>query len=93
MSATLIGTTGNWGVPTDQTGSIIESQSLEYTNKERPVLTKAGETQGLSFYDEQISINLSGLVPTSSAFSGALTSTLTVSNSPIWRSSGIFSCR
>jgi len=80
MAATLIGTTGAWGITSDETGIIMESLDFDFVNKEKATLTKQGETQGYSFYDEMVNISLKGQVPTTSPFSGKLTGTLTLAN-------------
>ena len=52
MSATLIGTTGNWGIDDDEAGLIIASLDFDYQSKEKEVLNKTGEVQGLVTLDD-----------------------------------------
>jgi len=80
MSATFIGTTGNWGIPNDQAGILITDLSFDYSNQEKPVLNKSGEIIGLSLYQEKVEIKLSGLVAKTSSFSGKIGATLALSN-------------
>jgi hypothetical protein len=80
MSATFIGTTGNWGIPNDQAGILITDLSFDYSNQEKPVLNKSGEIIGLSLYQEKVEIKLSGLVAKTSSFSGKIGAALALSN-------------
>lgn len=80
MSATLLGTTGNWGITSDQSGIIIHDLSFEYSNQEKPVLDKGGEIIGFSFYQEKVEVKLSGLVPKTAAFTGKIAAALTLGN-------------
>jgi hypothetical protein len=80
MSANLLGTTGNWGIPNDQTGILITDLSFDFSNQEKPVLDKGGEIIGFSFYQEKVEIKLSGLVAKTSPFSGKLGAALTLAN-------------
>ncbi|MCX6880441.1 MAG: hypothetical protein NTW21_42545 [Verrucomicrobia bacterium] len=43
MAATFLGTTGNWGIPNDETGILITDISFDYSNQEKTVLDKSGE--------------------------------------------------
>ena len=72
MAATFLGTTGNWGIPQDETGIIIADLSFDYSNQEKPVLSKGGEIIGLALYQEKCEIKLSGLVAKTSAFAGKI---------------------
>jgi hypothetical protein len=80
MSANLLGTTGNWGIPNDQSGILITDLSFDFSNQEKPVLDKGGEIIGFSFYQEKVEIKLSGLVAKTSPFSGKLGAALTLAN-------------
>ena len=80
MAATFLGTTGNWGIPTDQSGILITDLSFDFSNQEKPVLDKGGEIIGFSFYQEKVEIKLSGLVAKTSPFSGKLGAALTLAN-------------
>ena len=64
MAAQLLGTTGNWGIPTDQSGILITDLSFDFSNQEKPVLDKGGEIIGLSLYQEKVEIKLYAGVPT-----------------------------
>lgn len=80
MAATLIGTTGKWGVPNDETGIIIESLDFDYQTKEKEQLNKSGEVSGLSLYGETVAVSLRGEVPVSTPFAGKTAGTLTIAN-------------
>ena len=80
MSATSLGITGNWGIPTAQSGIILYDHSLDYSIQDKPVLNLSGEIQGLSLYGGKIEIKLSGLVPITSPFNGKLGSSLALAN-------------
>ena len=80
MSATFIGTTGNWGIPNDEAGILITDLSFDFSNQEKPVLDKSGEVIGLSLYQEKVEIKLSGLVAKTSSFSGKIGAALTLAN-------------
>jgi hypothetical protein len=80
MAATFLGTTGNWGIPNDQSGLLITDLSYDFSNQEKPVLDKGGEIIGLSLYQEKVEIKLSGLVARTSPFSGKIGVALTLAN-------------
>ena len=80
MAAQLLGTTGNWGIPNDQTGILITDLSFDFSNQEKQVLDKGGEIIGLSLYQEKVEIKLSGLVAKTSPFSGKIGAALTLAN-------------
>ncbi len=80
MAATFLGTTGNWGIPQDETGIIITDLSFDFSNQEKTVLDKGGEIIGLSLYQEKVEIKLSGLVAKTSPFSGKIGAALALAN-------------
>ena len=80
MSANLLGTTGNWGIPNDQPGIIITDLSFDFSSQEKQVLDKAGEVIGLSFYQEKGDVKISGLVAKTAPFSGKIGAALTLAN-------------
>ena len=80
MAAHQLGTTGNWGIPNDQTGILILDLSFDYSHQEKPVLDKSGEIIGLSFYQEKIEGKMSGLVAKTSGFSGKIGTALVLAN-------------
>ena len=80
MAANLLGTTGNWGIPQDETGVLITDLGFSYSNQEKTVLDKGGEITGIAFYQEMIEIKLSGLVKKDSPFAGKLAAPLTLAN-------------
>jgi hypothetical protein len=71
---------GRFGINADETGIIIESITHDYTNSNKSIKDRTGNTKGISYYDETISISLNGKVPKTSPFSGTLASSLTLSN-------------
>jgi hypothetical protein len=80
MSANLLGTTGNWGIPSDQPGMLIYDHSFDFSHLDKPVLNISGEIIGFSFYQSKVEIKLSGLVAKTSAFSGKIGAALTLAN-------------
>ena len=80
MAATFIGTTGNWGIPDDESGMLVTDVSFDFSNQEKTVLDKAGEIIGLSLYQEKVEIKLSGLTAKNSSFSGKIGAALVISN-------------
>ena len=80
MSATFLGTTGNWGIPNDQDGLLITDLSFDFSNQEKTVLSKGGEVIGLSLYQEKVEIKLSGLVAQTSSFSGKIGAAIALAN-------------
>ena len=51
MPASLLGTTGNWGIPQDEAGILITDLSFDYSNQEKPVLDKGGEIRLFCAHD------------------------------------------
>ena len=80
MAATLLGTTGNFGITADETGIIITDLSFDYSHQEKTVLDKAGEIVGVAFYQGKVDVKISGLVAKTSAFSGKIGAALTLAN-------------
>jgi hypothetical protein len=80
MAATFLGTTGNWGIPQDETGIIITDLAFDYSNQEKVVLDKGGEIIGLALYQEKAEIKLSGLVKKTGPFAGKIGAALALTN-------------
>jgi len=80
MAATFLGTTGNWGIPNDQSGIIISDLSFDFSQQEKPVLDKSGEIQGLALYQSKVEVKISGLVAKTSPFSGKIGAALVLAN-------------
>ena len=80
MSATTLGTTGNWGIPVDQSGILLTDVSFDFSSQEKTVLDRSGEVIGIAFYQSKIDIKLSGLVPASAPFSARIGTALVVAN-------------
>ena len=81
MAASLLGTTGNWGIPQDETGILITDLSFDFSNQEKTVLDKGGEIIGLALYQEMAEVKLSGLIAKDSPFNGKVGAALTLANS------------
>lgn len=71
---------GVFGITNAETGIIIESITHDYSNSNKSIKDRTGNTTGISYYDEQIKVSLNGRVPKTSAFSGTLASSLTLGN-------------
>lgn len=80
MAATFLGTTGNWGIPNDEAGILINDLAFDYSNQEKTVLNKSGEIIGLALYQEKVEIKLSGLVAKTSPFAGKIGAALALAN-------------
>lgn len=80
MPATLLGTTGNWGIANDQTGILIEGQNLDFSNQEKLVLDKVGEPIGGSYWGEKVEVKVTGLVAKTSPFSAKLATVMSLGN-------------
>ena len=80
MAATFLGTTGNWGIPNDQSGIIISDLSFDFSQQEKPVLDKSGEIQGLALYQPKVEVKMSGLVAKTSSFGGKIGAALVLAN-------------
>ncbi len=81
MAASLLGTTGNWGIPQDESGILILDISFNFTQQEKNVLDKGGEIIGLSLYQQVVEIKMSGLVARTNGFSAKIGTALTLANS------------
>ena len=80
MAASLLGTTGNWGIPQDEAGLLIVDLSFDFSNEQKELLDKGGEIIGLALYKEKADIKLSGYVAKTSSFSGKIGTALTLAN-------------
>ena len=80
MPASLLGTTGNFGIPNDQSGLLITDHSFDFSSQEKQVLDKGGEVIGIAFYQEKVEVKLSGLVSKTSPFSGKISAALALAN-------------
>ena len=80
MAASLLGTTGNWGIPQDESGLLIVDRSFDFSNEQKELLDKGGEIIGLALYKEKADIKLSGYVAKTSPFSGKIGAALTLAN-------------
>jgi hypothetical protein len=80
MAAQLLGTTGNWGIPNDQSGILVTDLSFDFSTQEKQVLDRSGEVIGLSLYQEKADIKLSGLVAKTSPFNGKVGVVLVLAN-------------
>lgn len=72
---------GRFGIGAAETGFIIESITHDYTNSNKSVKDRTGNTLGISYYDEQIKVSLNGKVPKTTPFSQTLATSLTLGNS------------
>jgi hypothetical protein len=80
MSATLIGTTGTWGIADAETGLIIEALEFDGKDSEKWVKDIHGQDVGGVFYNDEIDISLKGLATSTSPFSGKVSSVLSIAN-------------
>ena len=80
--ATQFGTSGVFGLDDFQAGVIQESNSWNYTDKKKFVMSKVGDDVGSVHYGERVEGTISGLIPATSAFSGTLASAITLTDAP-----------
>jgi len=81
--ATSFGTVnGSFGIATQQTGFLLDSVSDDYSQDSKTVKNITGDDTGESYYNERIEGSLEGYIPSTSAFSGTLASTLTLATAP-----------
>ena len=80
MAATFLGTTGNWGIPNDQSGLILYDASFDFSQQEKTVLDKSGEIQGLALYQPKVEVKMSGLVAKTAPFSAKIGTVLVLAN-------------
>lgn len=73
---------GVFGITAEETGILIDSISHEYKNEKKSIKNRTGNTVGVTYYDETISISLDGRVPKTSSFSGTLAAVITLTNTP-----------
>lgn len=73
---------GKWGIDALESGIIIESITHDFSNSNKTIKDRTGNTIGITYYDEQIKISLNGKVPETTPFSGTLAAVLTLGNSP-----------
>jgi hypothetical protein len=82
MAATLIGTTGTWGVGSAETsiGIIIEGIDETTRNEKKYIRNNVGDRVGRVDYDESIQVKLSGKLTSNSPFSAKLGANITLAN-------------
>jgi len=81
--ATLLGAiNGVWGIATQQTGFLLSDTSQDYDCDIKNVKSITGDDTGESHYNEKISFSLSGYIPATSAFTGTISSTITLATVP-----------
>ena len=79
-TATSFGT-ATWGIPSGQTGFILESVKYNYKPTRKECRDISGNTLGVIYYDEMVNISIAGIVPTTSPFAGTVAASLTLGNS------------
>jgi hypothetical protein len=80
MAATLAGTVGVFGVASAETGMIILDWEHQSGCEKVFTRTIAGSRKGAAFFDESIGIKVSGLIPSTTPFSGKIAATITLAN-------------
>jgi hypothetical protein len=81
--ATLLGATnGVWGIPAQQTGFLLEGATYSYKCQTKHVTNITGDRTGRSDFDEECVIAFNGKIPASSAFSGTISTVLTLITTP-----------
>ena len=80
MSATLLGTVGEWGPSADETGLIVSNVEHDYTTDENLLKNRGGCDQGVALYNERAEITLEGEIPASSPMVPVVAGTLALAN-------------
>lgn len=81
--ATLLGATnGVWGIPAQQTGFLLEGVTWSYKCQTKHVTNITGDRTGRSDFDEDCVISLNAKIPATSAFSGTISTTLSLATVP-----------
>lgn len=80
MAATLLGTTGNWGITSAETGLLIQSMEQDSVADEALVKNYVGEDVGGAWYNDRVEISFSGLMASTSGFSSQIAETITFAN-------------
>lgn len=71
---------GRFGIGAAETGIVIESISHAFSNSNKTIKDRTGNTSGITYYDEMVKVSLKGKVPKTSPFSGTLAASLTLGN-------------
>lgn len=71
---------GKFGITNAETGILIESISYNFTNDKKEIRDRTGNVAGIAYYNERCEVSLQGKIPTSSAFSGTLAATISLTN-------------
>ena len=58
MAAHLLGTTGNWGIPNDQSGILITDLSFDYSHQEKIEIKMSGLVAKTSPFNGRIGVAL-----------------------------------
>ena len=67
---------GQWGIPAEQTGILLESVTYNFTTSEDAISDRTGNDIGVTMYNEMVDFSLKGKLPKTSTFSGTLASSL-----------------
>jgi hypothetical protein len=82
MATQFASTAATFGIPAQQTGFLLDSQSWSYSNDSKVVRDIDGDTQAKAYYDERIEITLGGFVPATTSFAGTLAATIALATTP-----------
>lgn len=81
--ATLLGSVnGVWGIAAQQTGFLLTDTSQDYECDIKSVKNITGDDTGESHYNERINFSLAGYIPTTSAYSGTISATISLATAP-----------
>jgi hypothetical protein len=80
MAATLIGTTGNWGITSAETGLLIQTLEQDSVIDEALVKNNVGEDTGGAYYNDRVEVSFSGLMASTSGFSKQIGESITFAN-------------
>lgn len=71
---------GVFGLGADETGLIIESVTHSYSNDQKTLKNRTGNTSSVTHYNEMVKISLDGKIPATSAFSGTIAASIVLGN-------------
>lgn len=71
---------GIWGISSEQTGLLINSYSYDYKADSGEVKNRYGNTVGKTYFNQSVGFSIDGLVPSTSPWSTAIATSLTLSN-------------
>lgn len=82
MATQFPSNTYTWGISSDQTGILLDSQTWTYSDSEKVILDASGDAKAVFTYNEVLDVSLSGYLPASSPFSSTMSAAVTLATTP-----------